>query len=110
MTKPKTLKVTGDAFDNATKDVGLSSGELSSLTLGLIAFRKAHEKPLNEIEHHAVFGLIAYVAYTQHVKEETVAEVMISHFGIDAVAALPSRLYQDAIEYLVDLKMDKVVN
>ena len=73
MTKPQTFKATGEAFDNATKDVGLSSGELSSLTLGLIAFRKAHEKPVNEIERNAVFGMIAYVAFTQHVKEETVA-------------------------------------
>lgn len=103
MTKPQTLKTTAKAFGNAPV-------ELSSLTLGLIAFRKAHEMLLNEIERHAVFGMIAYVAYTQHVKEETIAEVLNSHFGIDAVAALPSRLYQDAIEYLVDLKMDKVMN
>jgi len=76
----------------------------------LVALRKAHEKPLNGTELQAVSGMIAYVAYSQSVREDVVCEVMAAHFGINAVAALPSRLYQEAIEYLVDLKMDKVIN
>ncbi len=93
-----------------TEDGEISTGELNRLTSALIAHRKANEKSLNKIELTAVLGLIAYVAHTQKVREETVCEVITTHYGIGAVAALPSRLYQDAIEYLVDLKMDQVVN
>ena len=80
------------------------------MTSALIAHQKANEKSLNKIELTAVLGLVTYVAYTQKVREDTVCEILTSHYGITAVAALPSRLYQDAIEYLVELKMDKVVN
>jgi len=93
-----------------TEDNEISTGELNRLTSAFIAHRKANEKPLNKIELTAVFGLIAYIAHTQKVREDTVCEIMTSHYGINAVAALPSRLYQDAIEYLVDLKMDQIVN
>lgn len=93
-----------------TETIEFSSGDLSRLTAGLVALRKANEKPLNEIETNAVLGMISYVAYTQNVGEDIVGEVMTSHFGISAVAALPSRLYQNAIEYLTDLKIDKIVN
>lgn len=99
-----------DLFGEATQDANLSSGDLSLLTSGLVALRKAHEKPLNGIELQAISGMIAYVAYTQEVNETTVCEVLTSHFGVGEVKALPSRLYQNAIEYLVDLKMDKVMN
>ena len=93
-----------------TEDSEISADELNRLTSALIAHRKANEKFLNKIELTAVLGLIAYVAHTQKVREETVCEIVTTHYGIGAVSALPSRLYQDAVEYLVDLKMDKVVN
>jgi len=99
-----------ELFSEATQDTNLSSADLRLLTSGLVALRKAHEKSLNTIELQALSGMIAYVAYTQEVNETTVCEVLTSHFGVGEVKALPSRLYQNAIEYLVDLKMDKVMN
>ena len=74
------------------------------------ALRTTYEEPLNKIELKAIYGMVSYVAHTQKVGEAVVGEVMTSHFGAAAVAALPSRFYQDAIEYLMDLKMDKVIN
>ncbi len=106
MKKPKhqALISTETKFNEAEK------ADFCLLTARLSALCEASEKPLNEIERNAVFGLISYVAHTQKVGESFVGEVMTSHFGIDAVAVLPSRLYQNAIEYLVDLKLDNVVN
>ena len=74
------------------------------------ALRTTFEEPLNKIELKAICGMVSYVAHTQKVGEDVVGEVRVSHFGADAVAALPSRLYQNAIEYLMDLKMDKEIN
>ena len=103
-------KTPEEIFDEAAESARFSSGDLGLLTSELVALRKAHEKPLNEIELKAVFGMISYVALDQKVGEDVISEVMASHFGVGAVAALPSRLYQNAIEYLMDLKMDKIVN
>ena len=110
MNKPQIAKTPEELYNEATEGQALSSSDLRLLTSGLVALRKAHEKPLNNIELQAVYGMIAYVAYTQEVGEDMVREVMTTHFGANAVAELPSRFYQDAIEYLVDLKMDKVIN
>ena len=110
MAKPQTAKAPEEIFNEATEGKEISSGDLNLLTSGLVALRKANENPLNNIERQAVYGMIAYVAYTQEVNEMTVCEVLTSHFGVNEVKALPSRLYQIAIEYLVDLKMNKVVN
>ena len=110
MNKPQPMTPADEAFNEATEGKDLSSGDLRLLTSGLTALRKAHEKPLNNVELQAVSGMIAYVAYTQQVNEITVCEVLTSHYGVNEVKALPSRLYQNAIEYLVDLKMNNVVN
>ncbi len=110
MTKPQTMKTAEEAFNETTEGKDLSTGSLHLMTSDLVALRKAHEKPLNEVEIRAVSGMIAYVAYEQNVRADTVCEVTASHFGVETVTALPSRLYQAAIEYLVDLKMNKVIN
>ena len=108
--KHQAMNASEEAFNEAQECAEFSSGDLSRLTGEFVALRKANEKPLNEVELNAVLGMISYVAYTQKAEEYIVGEVMISHFGIGSVAALPSRLYQNAIEYLVDLKMNKVMN
>jgi len=84
--------------------------DLSLLTARISSLCKTNEKALNEIELNAVLGMISYVAHTQNAEESVVGEMLTSHYGVGTVAALPSRLYQNAIEYLVDLKMDKAVN
>ncbi len=88
----------------------MDKADLGNLTAQLFAMCEAHEKPLNEIERKAVLGMISYIAYTQNVGEAFVGDILTSHYGVSTVEALPSRLYQDAIEYLVDLKTNKVVN
>lgn len=108
--KPLSQQPSEEIFDEATKGADFSSGDLGLLTAGLVALRKAHEASLNEIELKAVYGMISYVAHDQNVGEDIIGEIMTSHFCVSAVAALPSRLYQNAIEYLMDLKMDKIVN
>jgi hypothetical protein len=88
----------------------LEEGDLRVLTAGLVAVRKTNEDPVNEIQLTAILGLISYVAYKQNVREDVVGEIVIAHFGIGAIAQLPARLYENAIDYLDKLKMDKIVN
>ena len=101
MKQPKHQPQTADEMEKV---------DLSLLTARLSALCKTNEKTLNEIELNAVLGMISYVAHMQNAEESIVGEILTSHYGVGTVAALPSRLYQNAIEYLVDLKMDKAVN
>lgn len=110
MSKPQTINAAKEAFDETPEGKDMSSGNLRLLTSGLVALRKAHESPVNDIELQALSAMIAYVAYNQEVDETTVCEVLTAHYGVSEVKALPSRLYQNAIEYLVDLKIVNVVN
>lgn len=110
MNKPKARLTPDQLFNEATEDNELSSGDLRLLTSGLTALRKEQAKPLNKIELQAVTGMIAYVGYTQEVSEETVCAILTANYGVSEVKDIPSRLYQDVIEYLVDLQMDKIVN
>lgn len=108
--KPITQQAAEDIYADATEGHDMSSADLRLLTAGLTALRKANEEPLNKVEFQAICGMIAYVAHDQKVGEEIVGEIMTSHFGVESVAALPSRLYQNAIEYLVDLQINNIMN
>lgn len=65
---------------------------------------------LNQNEFKSVRSLVAYVAYTHHVSEETVAAVLTTKFKVEEVKALPSTQYDDAVRFLVDLRLDEVMN
>lgn len=108
--KIQTIKAAKEAFDETQEGKDVSSGDLRLLTSGLATLCKAHESPVNNIELQAISAMITYVAYNQEVDETTVCEVLTAHYGITEVKTLPARLYQNAIEYLVDLKVINVVN
>lgn len=65
---------------------------------------------INERELHSIYALFAYVAYNQNVAQETVQMIVEAQFGVDHVAKIRRADYMRAIEFLVDLKMDEVVN
>lgn len=69
MTKPQSTKTPAESFKDATEGKEFSSGDLRLLTSGLVALRKAHEAPLNNIELQSIYSMVAYVAYTQGVCE-----------------------------------------
>jgi signal-transduction protein with cAMP-binding, CBS, and nucleotidyltransferase domain len=111
MTKPKSLSP-DQLFAKAVNQVGrdLSSSDLRLLTSGLVALREAHGKLLNEIELKALSGMIAFVAYSQEANETTVMAVLSAHFGFEDIKMIPSRLYDSAMDFLMNVKMKHIVN
>lgn len=79
---------------------------LSALTA---AIRK-NNVSLNQIELKAITAMVAYVAYVQKVSEETVCSVLSTAFSVDEVKALPSTLYDDAIRFLMNIRINEVLN
>jgi len=65
---------------------------------------------INDRELHSIYALLAYVSYNQNVRQETVQMIVEAQFGVDHVAKIRRNDYMNAIEFLVDLKMDEVIN
>lgn len=108
--KPFTQQTAEDIYADATEGRDLSSADLRLLTAGLTALRKANEEPLNKVEFNALCGMISYVAHTQDVDENIVLQILLSKFQAEDVRKIPSRLFQSAVDYLVDLDVAKTVN
>ena len=93
-----------------TQDTDLSFIAPSRLAVCSTCLRSANEKLVNTIERTALSGMMAYVAHTQKVLPVIVRDALTSYYGIPEIKALPSRLYQNAVEFLVDLSMKQAVN
>ncbi len=100
-----------EIFDAAVTQAGstLTPEDMRLLLSGLDMLKK-EEPALRKNELIAIYSLIAYVAYEQKICETTVAAVLLATFGGEEVKDLPSRLFQTMINFLVDLKMDKIIN
>jgi len=99
-------------FEDAMEDAGpdMKEGELRLLISGFRALKEQGRKPLNERELNAISSLITYIAYKQKVSEATVMSVLQAEFGIEEFQDFPSHLYENAVSFLVDLEMTKVLN
>lgn len=71
---------------------------------------QSYDAPLNQNELKSVKAVIAYVAYTQNVSKETVSSVLTTAFGVESVTEISQGHYDDVIRYLVDLRMDEILN
>jgi hypothetical protein len=100
-----------EIFDAAVAQSGpnLAPGGLRLLRSGLELLKKK-EPTLRKNELIAIYSLIAYVAYEQKICETTVAAVLLAKFGGEEIKSMPSSTFQPAVNFLVDLKMDKVIN
>lgn len=65
---------------------------------------------INDRELTSIYALLAYVSYNQNVRQETVQMIVEAEFGVDHVAKLRRDDYMRAIEFLVDMKMEEIIN
>lgn len=65
---------------------------------------------INDRELKSVYALLAYVAYNQNVRQDTVQMIVEAQFSVDHVSKLRRADYLKAIEFLVDMKMDEIIN
>lgn len=65
---------------------------------------------INDKELTSIYALLAYVAYNQNVRQDTVQMILEAQFNVDHVAKLRRNDYMRAIEFLVDMKMDEIMN
>lgn len=65
---------------------------------------------VNRLEITSIRALLAYTAHNQNVSESTLMEVVTARFGVDDVAKLTSRSYDQVIRFLVDVQIDLILN
>ena len=110
---PQTPTMTPEEiFDAAVAEAGpnITKGGMDLLLSGLSAIKEGTKHSLNQRELCSIASLIAYAAYTQGVSEETIIAVLSAQFNVNEVQAIPRHLYNQAIFFLVDLEMDKIIN
>jgi hypothetical protein len=108
MTKPQT-NLQETANESFQDEYNVPFPDLSLLAANLSGF-PVDDTPLNANERMAVTDAVNYVAYTQNVSEETVSALLAIAFGVGEVEAMPSRYYDEAIRFLVDLRLGEAAN
>ena len=67
-------------------------------------------EPFNTYELQAVESLFAWVAQQQDAAPETVRSVTEASFGADDVGAIPRKSYDEVVRFLLDLRLDDILN
>jgi hypothetical protein len=65
---------------------------------------------INPLELASIKSLVAFTAYDQKVHEQVVQETVLQRFGVNDVAALPAKSFDEVIRFLVDLQAQLLVN
>lgn len=65
---------------------------------------------LNKGEATSVRALVAYVAFNNNMKEQTVCAIVEAFFHVDEIRKLSSHDYDAVIKYLVDFNPIKMIN
>jgi len=61
---------------------------------------------LNECEMRVVYGLLAWIAYEQNVRQDVAQMVLEAEFGVTHVTHLRQADYDAIVRYLVTLRLD----
>ncbi len=69
-----------------------------------------HVERVSDKELTSIYALLAYVAYNQNVRQDTVQMILEAQFGVDHVAKIRRHDYTRAIEFLVDMRMEEIMN
>lgn len=89
----------------ADNNGSFTEGEMKLLLSGVTALRERREKPLNKREMLSVRGLVAFVAHRQNLSESSVWVIVKDRFIVQDKRNLPSRSYQEIVEFLVDFEI-----
>jgi len=64
----------------------------------------------NEREIMSVKAVVAYVAYTHELDEQTVLSILTTKFGVNAIEDFGCDLYDAVIRFLVDFNFEAAFN
>jgi len=67
-------------------------------------------EPFNTYELQVVESLFAWVAEQQDAAPETVRSVTEASFGAHDVGAIPRKSYDEVVRFLLDLRLDDILN
>jgi hypothetical protein len=65
---------------------------------------------LNPNEMRSVASMIAYVSHTQDTAKETVLAIIKTAFGVEDIRSLDQNDYDEVIQFLVDLRVNELMN
>jgi hypothetical protein len=68
------------------------------------------QQTLNDGELKSVYALLAYVSHNENIRQETVQAIVEASFGVNHVARIQQKDYDEVIRFLVDLNVDEIKN
>ena len=106
--KRRTLEALKDHMDQVAESLKVSGSQISAYCADHMPVSKVER--INDRELTSIYALLAYVAYNQNVNQETVQMILEAEMRVDHVAKIARNDYMRAIEFLVDVRMDEVIN
>ncbi|HBM91399.1 MAG TPA: hypothetical protein DD400_05970 [Rhodospirillaceae bacterium] len=107
-TKRRTIEALKEHMNQVADSLKVSSPMVSPSFSDKIPV--AQVERINERELTSIYALLAYVSYNQNVRQETVQTILETEFRVDNVAKISRNDYMRAIEFLVDVKTDEIIN
>lgn len=69
--------------------------------------RDAASATLNQAELQSIYGLLAWVAHEQNVRQDVAQTVLEAEFGVNHVSKLRAADYEAIVRYLLGLRLDR---
>ncbi len=66
--------------------------------------------PISACALRSLSAMIASVATEQSIDSLTICDMLAARFDVKEVTAIPDTCFQDALDFLVDFKISKIVN
>jgi len=107
-TAPDNHKKAGETNMLNQKEDNVYMPHLRALSLNLESLQD--DGLLNSNERRSISSLIAYAAYDKGVDTEVVQSLLETRFSVCDVEKLKSNDYDAIVRYLVDLKINEVMN
>jgi len=109
MTKKAPTKATEDMLDMLSETT--ADNERDALLRDLCNRMAATvttraQQPVNEKEMLSIYALMAYTAHTQNVSQHLVQMMTEAEFGVNHITKLKHKDYDEAVRFLVDLRVD----
>lgn len=80
-----------------------------ALALGVSSLRQVRNS-VTQKEQWAIKSMMSYVAFKQNISEETVRSILLAHLDVEEMMDIPAKQYDQAICFLVDFNISKILN
>lgn len=65
-------------------------------------------QPLDGQQISSLYAVLAYITHNRQAKKDAAQALLEQKYGVDSIAKISRHDYQQAVEFLIDLRMDDI--